>query len=340
MLTIMIPTMNRSDFLIRLLNYYADTGYKHWISIGDSSDPEHVEKTKNAIKNIGGRLKVIYNEFPGLNDAECMQQIVKTVSTPYVVFVADDDFLVPNGLEKCISFLENNQDYNSAHGIANVFTLQSSAPYGKFVSSYNYRLPSIEAETASQRILDHLSNYSVALFCVHRIESWKDMYADITPKHFAAEMLPCCLSVIHGKVKQLDCFYLVRQNHNIRFKQPDRHEWMSSPDWDTSYNYFIDRLAEELSLQDGITLEKSRNIIENTFKLYLDSWTKSMIYARIGKVARYIPFMKYIITYYKNKCSGNLSLKMLLNPSSPYHSDFMPVYRIVTKLPDDNTIKI
>lgn len=330
MLTIMIPTMNRSDFLIRLLNYYANTGYKHWISIGDSSNSEHVEKTKYAIKNIGGRLKVIYNEFPGLNDVECMQQIVKTVSTPYVVFVADDDFLVPNGLERCIGFLENNQDYNSAHGIANVFTLQSSGPYGKFASSHNYRLPSIEAETASQRILDHLSNYAVTLFCVHRIESWKDMYSDITPKHFAAEMLPCCLSVIHGKVKQLDCFYLVRQNHNIRFKQQDRHEWMSSPDWDTSYKYFIDLLAKEISLQDGITLEKSRNNIEKAFKLYLDSWTKSTIYSRIGKAARYMPGMDRVITKLKQKRYGNLSLSMLLNPSSPYHEDFMIVYNAVT----------
>jgi hypothetical protein len=31
MLTIMIPTMNRADFLIRLLNYYADTGSQHKI---------------------------------------------------------------------------------------------------------------------------------------------------------------------------------------------------------------------------------------------------------------------------------------------------------------------
>lgn len=330
MLTIMIPTMNRSDFLIRLLNYYADTGYKHWISIGDSSNSEDVEKTKNAIKYIGSKLKIIYNEFPGLNDAECMQQIVKTVSTPYVVFVADDDFLVPNGLEKCISFLENNQDYNSAHGIANKFNLESDAPYGKFVNSYNYILPSIEAETASQRILDYLNNYSVALFCVHRIESWKDMYSDITPRHFAAEMLPCCLSVIHGKVKQLDCFYLMRQDHIKRFEQPDKKKWMNSPDWDVSYNYFIDRLAKELSLQDGITLKKSRNIIEKAFKLYLDSWTKSMIYARIGKAVRYIPGMSRVITKLKEKRYGNLSLSALLNPSSPYHEDFMTVYYAVT----------
>lgn len=330
MLTIMIPTMNRSDFLIRLLNYYADTGYKHWISIGDSSNSEHVEKTKNAIKNIGGRLKVIYNEFPGLNDAECMQQIIKSVSTPYVVFCADDDFLVSDGLEQCIGFLESNHDYNSAHGIASIFTIQSSGPYGKFVNNYNYRLPSIEAETASQRLLDHLSNYSVTLFCVHRMESWQDMYKDITPKHFAAEMLPCCLSVIHGKVKQLNFYYLARQNHDRRVDLPEIHKWVKNPDGKKAYELFSTRLAEALALKDEISFDKAKNIVEQAFKSYLDGLTKSMTYARMGKVARYMPGMNRVITKLKQKRYGNLSLSALLNPSSPYHKDFMTVYHAVT----------
>lgn len=329
----MIPTMNRSDFLIRLLNYYANTGYKHWIFIGDSSNPYHVERTKNAIENIGSNLKIIYHEYPGLNDAECLQQIVKTVSTPYVVFVADDDFLVPNGLEQCIGFLESNQDYNSVHGVANVFTLQASGPYGKFASSYNYRLPSIEAETASQRILDHLSDYSVTLFCVHRTEYWKEMFKyayKLTDKSFRSELLPCCISVIQGKVKQIDCFYLARQNHKTRYELPDIHEWINSLNWQQSYDIFRDCLAEELARQDDINLNKAKDIIEKAFSSYLKMEKNNRIHAIIGKTIRYFPGINRMIMYFKNERSGNLSLPMLLNPNSPYHSDFMPVYHIVT----------
>ena len=336
MLTIMIPTMNRSDFLIRLLNYYADTGYRHWISIGDSSNPEHVEKTKNAIKNIGGRLKVIYNEFPGLNDAECMQQIIKSVSTPYVVFCADDDFLVPNGLEQCIGFLENNQDYNSAHGIASIFTIQSSGPYGKIVNNYKYRLPSIEAETASQRLLDYLSNYSVTLFCVHRMESWQNMYKDITPKYFAAEILPACLSVIHGKVKQLDFYYLARQNHDRRVDIPEIYKWVKNPDGKKAYELFSTRLAEELAIKDEISFDNAKNIVEEAFTSYLDGLTKSMTCARMAKVARFIPCVDHLIMYFKHRHYRDLLLPMLLNPSSRYNNGFMPVYRAVTTPPEDN----
>jgi len=338
MLTIIIPTMNRSDFLIRLLNYYADTGFKHWLFIGDSSDAYHVEITKNAIRNFEGKLKIIYREYPGLNDAECNQQLSQLVSTPYAVFVADDDFLFPDALEQCISFLEKHENYNSVHGVANIFTLQSSGPYGMFLNSSIYRLPSIDAETASQRILDHLSNYSVTLFCVHRIETWQKMFKhvhEILDKSFGSELLPCCLSVVQGKVKQLDCLYLSRQGHDSRYELPDIHDWINHPNWEPSYKAFLDCLAEELSQQDDITFNKAKDIVKTAFKSYLDKRKENMVYANLGKTVRYVPGMKQVLKYFKNKQSGNLSLPRLLNPKSAYHSDFMPVYHAVTTSPDD-----
>jgi len=338
MLTILIPTMNRSDFLIRLLKYYSDTGYKHWIFIGDSSGAYHMERTKNAIHGLEVKLKIIYREYPDLSNKKCMQQMLIEVSTPYAVYIADDDFLVPNGLEQCIYFLKKNPSYNSVHGIANTFSLQSSGPQGDFSNSYSYRLPSIEAETASQRTLDYLNNYSVTQFCVHTIDSWRAMYKDVASlndRSFAEELLPCCLSVIQGKVKQLDCLYLLRQVHNTRYELPDINEWINHPNWNPSYKTFRDCLAEKLARQDDITLNKAKDIVEEAFRSYLNNRKNNMISARLGKAARYVPGMKQVLAYFKHKRSGNLSLPMLLNPNSPYHSDFMPVYHAVTTPPDD-----
>lgn len=338
MLTILIPTMNRSNFLIRLLNYYADTGFKHWLFIGDSSDAYHVEITKNAIHSLEGKLKIIYREYPDLSNKECMQQMLIEVSTPYAVYIADDDFLVPNGLEQCVSFLEKNPSYNSVHGIANTFSLQSGGPQGNISNIYSYRLLSIDAETASQRILDYLNNYFVTQFCVHTIDSWRAMYKDVaslTDRSLAEELLPCCLSAIQGKVKQLDCFYLLRQVHNKRYELPDLNNWINHPNFKPSYKTFRDCLAEELARQDDITITKAKDIVEAAFKSYLDKRKENMVYANLGKTVRYVPGMKQVLKYFKNKQSGNLSLPRLLNPKSAYHSDFMPVYYAVTTSPDD-----
>ena len=41
---ILIPTMNRADFVIRQLQYYASVNCPHTIYIGDSSNQENSEK--------------------------------------------------------------------------------------------------------------------------------------------------------------------------------------------------------------------------------------------------------------------------------------------------------
>ena len=114
MMTLIVPTMNRSDFLVRQLGYYRDVGFQGCICIGDSSDTVHVERTKRALKAFQGKLNIVYREYPHLNDAECLKQLLDLVVTPYAAFVADDDFLVPAALEQCARFLDNHPDYSAA----------------------------------------------------------------------------------------------------------------------------------------------------------------------------------------------------------------------------------
>jgi glycosyltransferase domain-containing protein len=337
MLTIIIPTMNRSDFLIRLLQYYADTNYKHWILIGDSSNAHHVEITKKAIGQFKGKLKIIYHELPGLNDAEVVRHLAPLVSTPYVVFTADDDFLVSSGLEKCIQFLENNHSYIAAHGIGICFKLHEAGPYGKFVGCTPYTLPVVEADTASQRLLDHFNHYAVTLFCVHRVKEWRAMYPTdgvIKDKTFESELLPCCLSIVQGKVIQLDCFYLVRQDHNRRYLLPSVKKWVNSPNWKPTYEIFCDRLARELANQDGIPLNEAINVVQKGFRTYLDHFNNS--YMNMQSMLSRIPGLRYVLRYAKYfwaSHTGELPLPLLLNQKSTYHKDFLPVYHLVTTPP-------
>jgi glycosyltransferase domain-containing protein len=316
------------------LNYYRSTNYKHWILIGDSSNSEHIEITKKALHQFEGKLHIVYREYPGLNDAECLRQLIELASTPYAVYIADDDFLVPNGLDQSIKFLENHQDYIATHGIGINFRLRSPGPYGKFLNCSPYPLPSIEANIASQRIKDHLKNYSVTLFCVHRTEDWKRIFhGDILEgnKTFRSELLPCCLSVIYGKVKQLNCLYLIRQNHSARYLFPNINDWIRSPEWQSSYKFFRDYLAEKLSKEDTISLPEATTIIEEAFTTYLNTYNNT--YTRLRNAVQHIPGMKYgvqITRYISSHRSGEFSLPTLLTDSSSYHHDFMPMYQIVT----------
>ena len=83
MITLIVPTMNRSDFLIRLLRYYNEIHFKGCICIGDSSNPGYIEKTKKEIERLQGKLNIVYQEYPGLKAAECLNRLIDLVSSPY-----------------------------------------------------------------------------------------------------------------------------------------------------------------------------------------------------------------------------------------------------------------
>ena len=352
--SLLIPTMNRSDFLIRLLRYYRDLGFQGCICIGDSSEPEHVERTKRVIKALQDEINIVYQEYPDLSDPVCLQQLLDFVPTPYAAYVADDDFLVPSALERCARFLHSHPDYSAAHGVAAVFSLQSSGAHGQIMGADRYRQPVIEAGSASQRLVDHLGDYSVAKFSVHPIEAWEAEHRNIsliTDTSFAGELLPGCLSVIQGKVKELDCLYLVRQDHTRRYLLPGVIDWITSPDWLPSYQIFRDRLAEELAQQDKISIEDAQNVVKQAFGSYLAKGLGKQLEARNAQngsglrsrsrgVARSIPGITWAWHNFRSFLPGDNNKKSfpaLMRRSSPYHADFMPIYRAITSHPSDST---
>ncbi len=357
MVSLLIPTINRSDFLIRQLTYYRDVGFQGYICIGDSSNTEHLVPTKKAIESFQGSLNIIYREYPGLNDAEVLKLLLELVVTPYAAFVADDDFLIPSALEQCALFLDSHSDYNSAHGAAISFSLKSSGPYGQVAWAGLYDLPVIEAESAAQRILAHLNNYAVTLFCLHRIESWREMYKDISllaDKTFASELLPCCQSVIQGKAKELDCLYLVRQDHSQRYFLPDKKKWVRNPKWPSMYQVFVDLLAKELAKKDDISMFKAEATIKQAFDSYMVNllgrqWQNYCgkgngdIQNRIRLIARTVPGVlpawRALHWIKSDRREDTRLLARLLNPSSLYYADFLPIYRTVTGVDVNGTVK-
>jgi glycosyltransferase domain-containing protein len=350
LLTIIIPTLNRSDFVIRLLNYFADTNYKHCIAIGDSSDSFHVARTKEEIERIGEKLEIIYMEYPGLSCHGAQEKLINLVSTPYIVSLPDDDFLVPDGLDKCIEFLEKNEDYVAAHGLGIIATYKPGERYGRDLVIQNYRQTVVENEDAKERLLQHLESYSVPVFSVHRTAAFRVMWADEIDDYAFGELLPCCLSVILGKIKELKCFYLVRQDHDVRYTSPDSYDWITSSTWQSSYRIFRDCLARELNKQANIPLGESLEIVKRGFWAYLAGGLTSRyghkykpnIVAEIKKYLKNVPFINDFlrsflqsICYAKNRwlSTGNFSsLPALLHPNGPYHNDFMPIYRAITNM--------
>ncbi|MHB8163391.1 MAG: TIGR00180 family glycosyltransferase [Methanoregula sp.] len=340
MITLIIPTMNRSDFLIRLLRYYAEMDFQGWICIGDSSNKEHLDRTKKVIESLQGKLNIIYEEYPELKAAECLNRLVSLVSTPYAALDADDDFLIPSALTKCVDFLERNPDYAATHGKGVILELGNDGAHGPVVNCEFYSQPILESESASKRLDDHMSNYRVTLLSVHKTESLQKMFQDLhsLKDNPFGELLSCSISVILGKSKELDCLYLVRQNHTQRYISSDIYDWITYPLWQPSYIVFRDTLAQFLALQDKISVPEAQDVVKSAFWKYLAFF----INPKLGTENRLIFWKQVMNTLpgarnswrFLTSFSG-FSLSALLRSSSPYYADFIPVYNALTKTPGD-----
>lgn len=342
MVTLMVPTMNRSEFVIRMLRHYARLGFRGRIAIGDSSVPEHLERTRRAVQELAGTLDVVHVEMPRLGLAACLQRLADLLTTPFATILPDDDFVVPGSLGRCVQFLEQHPDYVAAHGRGLTVTLDGNGLHGDVVFCAPYPQPAIEANLASQRLRDHLGHYTVSLFSVHRAASWRAMMRNVhlmEDVSFAAELLPCCLSVVLGKVKQLEGLYLVRQSHNLRLELPTMFDWIATRAWFPSYELTVGCLADALVQHEAIAPDAARAVVKEGFREYVgfglglrrrwgaNGWV-------LGAARRAWRLVQTV----RPKPEAQWSLPALLRASSPHHADFMPIYQALVTPPADSSV--
>ncbi|MDO8505596.1 MAG: TIGR00180 family glycosyltransferase [bacterium] len=350
---IFIPTMNKADFVIRQLQYYAMVNSPHPVYIGDSSDTKDAQRIQKVVEKMQKSLPIFYHHYPfsEYNYAQCVKDLVKRVKESYVVFSGDDDFQVPATLTRCAQFLEINPEYATVHGQALTFQIFESGPYGRMKSAGGYFQGEIDKDTAVARLLQYMEHYFVLLFSVHRTQdmvynlSMVDRLSELT---FSAELFPFCLSSIQGKSKMLPNLSLVRQLHDERNKLPDIFDWITNPNWASAYQIFQDQLVEELVKKDQITPDVAREAVKQAFWTYLKKSMAVKFQQRYDGPAAIVGVKALLKKVYGVKgawrfiqsmrvSQDSISLPSLLNPRSPYHQDFMPIFRSIT-LPSDAVI--
>ena len=347
---ILIPTKNRSEFLIRQLRYYASVNNPHPIYVGDASDEEHKERNQSAIEGLQSQIKIHYNHWPKLNNRQTNLRLAEMATEQYCAWTGDDDFLVPGSLNECAKFLKDHSDYRTAQGKGILFSLQNSGAYGelKDCGAYWARKEAV-AESGSKRLLNFGANYWVPVFSVHRtVEFCNDMQDgnNIADLSFDRELTQGYLMICRGKSKFLDCLYLVREGHNQHFRlASDYFGWITGPNWQPSYQIFHDTLTDALSSVDNISESKASEIVKQAFWAHLSSGIKHKYKAKyfsnnssfrgsIRKRLKMIPGAVHLVKNIRAKLyNDELSLPALLNSASPYHKDFMPVYEAIIKQP-------
>jgi glycosyltransferase domain-containing protein len=236
--TIIIPTYNRYKFLKRSLDFYCQFKNNFNILILDSSN----KSVKKNLNYFNYKKNIQYIKFnSSIFIADKIAQGSVYVKTPYSVLCADDDFVVPNAVLKCIQFLKKQKDYSSVQGLCYKHELLNKN--GKFKLKFNLSnssFESIELENPIKRLYIYSNNHYVynSYYAVQRNKTFLKIWSESSKyaKDWAmAEFFPCAMSLLLGKMKVLPIYFNSRKsNQEVWFDEKRLVKMFSSENISTA----------------------------------------------------------------------------------------------------------
>ena len=104
MISLVVPTINRSDFIIKYLFYLNSMNFNGQILLGDSSDKFHFDETSNFIFKNKLSFSCEHIHCPNMTNFQAIRTVIPLIKFDYTMFVCDDDILVVETLKKCMDF--------------------------------------------------------------------------------------------------------------------------------------------------------------------------------------------------------------------------------------------
>ena len=339
MVAIIVPTMNRSSFIRRLLYYYSDCLIDNTVYIADSSDDEfHIKVIKEAITDVSHNLNVVYAHYPNTNIEEAKRLIlVGQVTEKYASFCGDDDFLIPSTLKKCAIFLDNNQKYSNCHGTGVSFKIYDDSLFGIIQTASEYRLLANESDDPSLRLSSYLRNYW-PIWTVRRVDEFKKTLGLLKtiPLEGCREITMGCVPIIQGKSKLLNELYVIRQLHSNRFQSPSPIMAFLLESWHTSYKEMYRIITNEIEMITTTNKSKLDTFVQQGFVNYYSAGIKYRLCKKennsLRKVRTFIrEHLPYIAHIYNKYFAKGLPLPKLRNKKSRYYIEFNEISEFLKK---------
>ncbi|CBS91655.1 glycosyltransferase family 2 protein [Azospirillum lipoferum] len=267
--TIIIPTMNRPDYIQRALSYYKDSGFDGCIIIGDSSKDEFAERIRGLVKyfeNGNFRLRIFhYSHTVPLTGV--WRALIAAVDTKYITYAGDDDLQIPSGMHAAVAFLEENPTYVAARCAMVEVSIGQEAPFGEIIEVSQKYLPDYDIDGAVHRFSTYAQMAISVQYGIYRTEAWRISYG-IVPEpylpYFGEEFIPCSISVVLGKIKSLPQLGAVQQSDGAGgvWKHRTIFDLIRAPEWPVLSRLFQAKQAELLTRIDRIVPADAERLVE------------------------------------------------------------------------------
>jgi glycosyltransferase domain-containing protein len=204
-LTVVLISHERPAFLRRAVRFYSSLPCR--ILVLDSS--------VDAQLGMAGQFpNVDYQHLPQYGYWGIRAKLaygVDQVTTPFMVFAADDDFHVHDALQEAVAFMNANPDYSLCHGYSMMYlALPNSVSYyrrdKKVCEDY-------ASENAEERVRDYMHQYLPPFYAVQRTDYLRDWY-NVVPHETSfqwQEVGHTYYMLARGKARILPIAYVVRE---------------------------------------------------------------------------------------------------------------------------------
>lgn len=322
--TLIIPTYNRYDFLLRLLKFYKSYNFPFKIIVLDSTSDQ---LRPPALQELLDHKAVTCYLFLSYRSLEYkIAEGLKFLTTPYSAICADDDFLIPTGINECVAFLKDNQDYSCAQGFYIHHVLKGKefnfSPLYPHMGSNEYQYPQTRVFAYLIRGRQFGGQH---FYAVHRTETLRMIFKE-TAKYATGlcinELFAGVMSLIYGKRKMLNVFYGSREPH---CKSPIDLEYMKTRYSPDNVKKMVEGIGIRLKKADVFGAESvaegmMRTFVKNEFNSYRFKTNNSFR----DKMKTEFMKLRGKIILRKHK----MRVTTLLN-SQKHHRDYVEVRRAV-----------
>lgn len=348
--TLIIPTRNHPQHFKRMLDYYLTRGVSYKFIIVDSGSDENKQKTKAILEKSG------YGDFLYLDDFAQetfypikVKKAFDYITTPYVLLGADDDFIIPESIDSCSSFLDKNSDYGLAQGIHYGFTFskQGGKPHF-FVLDLVYGLRTIKHGKSYNRLHDILTHYMSLFYAVYRTDNLKRVFEESVTYSSDYKFLECVMNsvaLLLGKAKFIDRPHCFRELSGDSTGSSANSNWMEMQDFDQRLSLFRECLTKNLKIignereigleerVDGLVrefVEYNRTVFGNAFRIQpslLRSCAKIFLPRRMYAA---ISLLKKEISYERKKRELALRYARFFdNEHKEFYKDFIDIKNLI-----------
>lgn len=165
-ITVVLLTHERPVFLRRALAYYASLDAD--VLVLDSS-ADGADELRAPYPDLA------YIHSPGLSFLEKIRAGIAAVTTPYLAFCGDDDFLFPDGVAESVAFLDAHTDYGMCRGYELMYVPEAAGVH--YILRDKKVVEDFSADAAGPRILDFMGNFLPPYYAVTRTDLLRDWFA-------------------------------------------------------------------------------------------------------------------------------------------------------------------